>query len=104
MTKNVQCCKITKNVQVEKPIYVKNSMYQMQRKLQVKIHFGKISLMPEQKQPFADALRCKCSLENTVTHRKTPVLESLFNKVAGLQTCNFVKTRAQHKYFPVNIA
>ena len=24
-------------------------------------------------------------------HRKTPVLESLFNKVAGLQTCNYLK-------------
>ena len=31
-------------------------------------------------------------------HRKTPVLESLFNKVAGL------KMRLQHKHFSVNIA
>ena len=24
-------------------------------------------------------------------HRKTPVLESLFNNIAGLQACNFIK-------------
>ena len=33
-------------------------------------------------------------------HRRTPVLESLFNKVA----CNFIKKRLQHKCFPVSIA
>ena len=43
-------------------------------------------------------------------HRKTPVLESLFNKVTGVQTfnkvqvCNFIKRKFQHRYFPVNIA
>ena len=31
------------------------------------------------------------------------MLESLFNKVAGLQVCNFIKKRLQHKCFPVNI-
>ena len=34
-------------------------------------------------------------------HRKTPVLESLFNKVAGLQACNFITNRLQHRCFPV---
>ena len=29
-------------------------------------------------------------------HRRTPVLESLFNKVAGLKACNFIKNRLQH--------
>ena len=33
-----------------------------------------------------------------------PVLESLFNKSAGLQVCNFMKKRLQHRCFPVNIA
>ena len=28
---------------------------------------------------------------------------SLFNKVAGLQTCNFIKKRLHHRCFPVNI-
>ena len=35
---------------------------------------------------------------------KAPVLESLSNKVAGLQACNFVKKRLQHWCFPVKFA
>ena len=35
---------------------------------------------------------------------KTSVLESLFNKVTGLQTCNFTKKRLQYRRFPSNIA
>ena len=34
-------------------------------------------------------------------HRKTLGLESLYNKVAGLQVCNFIKERLQHRCFPV---
>ena len=43
---------------------------------------------------------CKksCSKEFRNIYRKTPVLEFLFNKVAGL------KDRLQHRSFPVNIA
>ena len=37
-------------------------------------------------------------------HRKTPVLESLFNKVAGRQAWNFIKKRLQHWRFPVKFA
>ena len=32
------------------------------------------------------------------------MLESLFTKAAGLEACNFIKKRVQHKCFPVNIA
>ena len=32
-------------------------------------------------------------------HRKTPVLESLSHKVAGLQACHFIKKRFQHSCF-----
>ena len=32
------------------------------------------------------------------------MLESAFNKVAGLQTCIVIKTRLQHRCFHVNIA
>ena len=32
------------------------------------------------------------------------MLDSLFNKVAGFQDCNFIKRTLQHRYFPVNIA
>ena len=37
-------------------------------------------------------------------YRKTPGLESLFSKVAGLQDCNFIQKKLQHRLFPVNIA
>ena len=33
-----------------------------------------------------------------------PVLGPLFNKVAGLNACNFIKKRLQHSCLPVNIA
>ena len=32
------------------------------------------------------------------------MLESLVDKVAGLKVCKFVEKRAQHRYFPMNIA
>ena len=32
------------------------------------------------------------------------MLKSLFNKVAGLEACKFIKERLQHRCFPVNIA
>ena len=35
---------------------------------------------------------------------KTPLLESLFNKVAGLQADCFIKKRLQHRYFLVDFA
>ena len=31
-------------------------------------------------------------------------MESLFNKVAGMKACSFIKKRLQHWCFPVNIA
>ena len=34
---------------------------------------------------------------------KTPVPQSLFDKVVGLQICNFIKKRLQHRCFSVNI-
>ena len=38
------------------------------------------------------------------TLSKISVLESLFNKVAELQVCNFIKKWLQHTLYPVNIA
>ena len=32
------------------------------------------------------------------------MLESIFDEVAGLKICNFIKKGLQHKCFPVNIA
>ena len=39
-----------------------------------------------------------------ISHRKTPVLESLFSKVADLQACNVIRKILQYGWFPVNIA
>ena len=36
--------------------------------------------------------------------QETPVLESVFNKVAGLQTYNFVKKRLQHRCYLLKFA
>ena len=37
-------------------------------------------------------------------HWKIPVLESLFNEVSDLETCNFIKNWLQQRCFPVNFA
>ena len=42
-------------------------------------------------------------LKNFLLFTKTPVLESLFDNVAGLMACNVIKKRLQHRCFPVNI-
>ena len=52
----------------------------------------------------------RCSIKQSLSeklcsiHKKTPVLESLFNKVASLKAWNFIKKRLQQRYFPVNVA
>ena len=38
------------------------------------------------------------------SHIKTPVLETILNKNAGLQHLNFIKKRHQHRWFSVNNA
>ena len=53
------------------------------------------------KHLFADVLQNRCSCKFRTFHRKIPVLESLFNKVAGLKTRNFIKKKLQHRRFPV---
>ena len=57
-----------------------------------------------QKQSFADILQERFSYKFRNFHRKIPVLESLFNKVARLKTCNFIKKRPQHRCFLVKLA
>ena len=42
-----------------------------------------------QKHLFADVLQNICSKKFRNTHREVPILESLFNKVAGLMLQNF---------------
>ena len=50
---------------------------------------------------FINVLHCRCSWKFRKIHRTTPVLVSLFDKVAGLQVCNFIKKTLQHRCFPV---
>ena len=54
-----------------------------------------------QKQPPEAFCKKGCSWNFDKFHRKTPVLESLFDKVAGL---NFIKKRLQRRCFPVKFA
>ena len=54
-----------------------------------------------QKQAFTDFLQDRCYYNLRKFYRKTLVLESLFNKVAGFQACKFIKKRLQHKCFSV---
>ena len=42
-------------------------------------------------------------VKKAVMEAAVPMLESLFNKVAGLKACNFIKIGLQHRYFPVNV-
>ena len=49
----------------------------------------------QKEQPLVDVLQNICSSKFLNIHRKTLVLESHFNKVAGLKACNTC--------FPVNI-
>ena len=44
------------------------------------------------KQQYADIIQNKCYWKFLNIHRKTSVLESLSNKVAGLLVCNFILT------------
>ena len=37
-------------------------------------------------------------------HRNTPVLEFIFNKVAGSKACNLIKSRLQQRCFPMKFA
>ena len=41
----------------------------------------------------------KAALTNSQYSQKTPMLDSFFNLVAGLQVCNFNKKRLQQSYF-----
>ena len=62
----------------------------------------KVEYCPIRKQSLADVLQNMYSSKFCKIYRKTSVLESLFNEVEGLNTCNFIKKRLQHECFPVN--
>ena len=58
--------------------------------------FGQHMLPPLQAATGA-VLQKKLLLKKCNIHMKTPVLGSLFIKVAGLKVCNFVKKRLQRR-------
>ena len=70
----------------------------------VKPYFRRMLFSDLQKQSFTDVLQNRFSGKFRRFHRKTPVLEYLFNKVTGLKAGNFIKKRPQHRCFLVNIA
>ena len=59
---------------------------------------------------FLELAVCTCFSNNVFliisqhSHRRTPVLESPFNKIAGLKACNFIKKRVRSRCFLVNIS
>ena len=57
-----------------------------------------------QKQSFKDDFQNQCSLKFRKFHKKTPVLESLVNKVTDRKAYNFIKKRLHHRCFPVKFA
>ena len=57
-----------------------------------------------QKQPPAVFCKKSCCKKFRKFNRKIPALESLFNKVAGLQACNFIKKGLQQRHFSVKFA
>ena len=52
-----------------------------------------------EKQPPEVFYEKRCSQKFRKFHKKTPVLESLFN-----EACNFIKKRLQQRCFPVKFA
>ena len=55
------------------------------------------------KQSFGDVLQNTFSQKFRKFHRKTPVLESIFNKLTGLHACNFIKKDSKYRSFPVKL-
>ena len=86
----------------------KEKLCKTRRKMPVSKFFKKCLLFLkkrlQQKQPPEVLCKKSCSWKFLNIHSKTLVLESLFNKVAGLKACNFTKKSLQHRDFPVNIA
>ena len=61
------------------------------------------------KDELVEAANQRCSVNKVFikisqNSLKIPVLESLFNEVQGIDTCNVIKELLQLKCFPVNLA
>ena len=60
-----------------------------------------IEIVKDLQRNLADVRQNRCSQKFRKFHRKTPVLEPDFNKVARCQTCSFTKKRLQNRCLPV---
>ena len=58
--------------------------------------------MNVQKQPSEAFYKKMCSWKFHKIHRKTPVPEAFFNKVAGLRPATLLKKRFGYRCFPAN--
>ena len=61
-------------------------------------------MLVSQKQPPEVFCNNRCSQKYRKIYRKTPVPESLLNKVAGLTPATLLKKRLWHMCFPANFA
>ena len=57
-----------------------------------------------QKQPPELFYEKRCSYKLHKIHKKTPVPESFFNKIADLRAATLLKKKLWHRCFPVNFA
>ena len=70
-----------------------------------KTEYYVVLLQKPQIQPLEMFYKRNCSSKKLRQfQRKTPVLESHFNKVAGFRVCSFIKKRVHRKCFPVKLA
>ena len=76
----------------------------MKRQSFSKLLESELSFKNCQKQPLEVFCRKRSFLKFWKLHWKTSVLESLFNKAAGLKACSLIKKRLQHKCFPLKFA
>ena len=76
------------------------------RFLNVLYAFTLRSVSRKYKEFISSSSHRRCSMKKDVLKNFAifAVLESLFNKVARLRACNFIRKRLQYRYFPMNIA
>ena len=66
--------------------------------------FQKEQLKQSEKQPFADVLQNRCSYKFCNVYRKTLVLESLYNKNAGLQAYEYGEILKNSYFYRTSLA
>ena len=70
----------------------------------IKEQAPQLTLLYHDRTVRSSHLRCYIRKQFLKYPHETPVLVSIFQKVANLYTCAFIKKRPQHRCFPENIA